>query len=93
MMPVDIRDPATTTARVQVGKTVSVRTRDGRSERFVVQHVDEDSVSGGGQRFAFADIEHLEVRSFDLKKTSLLVLLIMLPLLLIAAGGPSAGGG
>ena len=92
MVPVDIRDPAATTARVRAGKTVSVRTRDGRSVRFVVQHVDAESMSGGGQQFALADIEHLEIRSFDLQKTSLLVLLIMLPLLLIAVGGPSAGG-
>jgi hypothetical protein len=92
MVPVDVRDPAAATAGVRVGKTVELRTRDGRNARFIVQQVDESSVSGGGQRFALADIERLEVRSFDLKKTSLLVLLIMLPFILIAVGGPNAGG-
>ena len=59
--------------QIKAGDTVSVRTQDGRSVRFIVQHVDGDAlVSRDGTRYARTDIAHLQRRSFSVWKTGAL---------------------
>ena len=58
---------------IKAGDTVSVRTHDGRTMRFVVKQVDGDAlVSSDGARYARNDIAVLKRQSFSLWKTGVL---------------------
>lgn len=59
---------------LKAGDTVSVETRDGQRQRFVVQQIDGDTiVAPGGQRFAHEEIVKLQRKSFSGPRTAGLV--------------------
>ena len=71
---------------LKAGDTVDVRTRDGRTARFVVQQVDGDAlIAPDGVRYSSAEIAELKRRSFSGPKTAGLVAGIFGGLFVLAA--------
>ncbi|MEO6236600.1 MAG: hypothetical protein ABIQ52_06340 [Vicinamibacterales bacterium] len=57
--------------KLKAGDTVSIRTRDGRTSRFVVQQLDRDViVAPDGVRYTSAEIVELKRRAFSGPKTA-----------------------
>lgn len=82
-------------AALKAGDTVSVRTRDGRVSRFVVQQVEGDAiVAPHGARYASADIVEVKRRSFSAPKTvGLAAGIFGAAFLIVAAAAASALAG
>jgi hypothetical protein len=83
-----VTQPAGTTTfgKLQAGDTVSIRTRDGRTSRFVVQQVDGDViVAPDGVRYTSAEIVELKRRSFSGPRTAGLAAGIFAGLFVLAA--------
>ena len=84
--PVTQPAAATTFGKLKAGDTVSIRTADGRTSRFVVQQVVGDViVAPDGVRYASAEIVELKRRSFSAPKTAGLVAGVFAGLVLLAA--------
>ena len=76
---------------IKAGDLVSVRTKDGRTARFVVQQVETDTiVAADGVRYTSADIAELKRHSFSAPKTAGLVGGIVAGLVVIIAAAAAA---
>ena len=76
---------------LQAGDLVSIRTKDGRTARFVVQQVETNTiVAPDGARYASADIAELKRRSFSGPRTAGLVGGIVAGLVIILAAAAAA---
>ena len=61
---------AATFGKLKAGDTVEVRTRDGRTTRFIVQQIDGDAIiAPDGVRYTSAEIAELKRRAFSGPKT------------------------
>jgi hypothetical protein len=80
---------------LQAGDTVWVRTKGGRTARFVIQQVETDTIiAPGGVRYSRAEIVELKRRSFSAPKTAGLAAGIFGGLfVIIAAAAAAALGG
>ncbi len=84
----------TTFGKLKAGDTVSIRTRDGRTSRFVVQQVDGDViVAPDGVRYTSTEIVELKRRSFSGPKTAGLAAGILGAVFVIAAAAVASAAG
>lgn len=76
------------------GDSVEVTTSSGKQLRFKVDSVDADGVHGGGQTVAYNDIQSVDRKEVDTKRTLWVVLgVVAVGAVAAAAGGGGGGGG
>jgi hypothetical protein len=75
------------------GDQVEIVTASGQQLQFKVQNVDATGIQGGGQRVAYADIQAINRKQMDTKRTAWIVLGVVAAGALAAAAGGGGGGG
>ena len=77
---------------VKPGDQVEITTTRGQQLKFKVDNVDATSMSGGGQRVAYDDIQSISRKETDSSKTMWVVLGIVAAGAIAAAAGGGGGG-
>lgn len=75
------------------GDSVEVTTSSGKQLKFKVDSVDASGVHGGGQTVAFNDIQSIDRKEVDTKRTMWVVLGVVAAGAVAAAAGGGGGGG
>lgn len=82
---------AVTFGKLEAGDTVVVRTKDGRTARFVVQQIEGDTIiAPDGMRYTSAEIAELRRRSFSGPKTAGLAAGIVAGVFVLVAAAAAA---
>lgn len=92
--PVAVPGEAAAFPNLKQGDTVAVRTKAGRTARFVIQQVDGDTIiAPDGVRYPSADIAELKLRSFSAPKTSGLIAGVVAGAVVLVAAASAAAAG
>lgn len=78
---------------LQRGDSVEVTTSSGKQLKFKVDSVDATGVHGGGQTVAYNDIQSINRKEVDTKRTMWVVLGVVAAGAVAAAAGGGGGGG
>jgi len=85
--------PSSLSSTLKRGDQVEVTTASGKQLKFKVDSVDANGVHGGGQSVAYNDIQSINRREVDTKRTMWVVLGVVAAGAVAAAAGGGGGGG
>jgi len=85
--------PSSLSSTLKRGDQVEVTTASGKQLKFKVDSVDANGVQGGGQTVAYNDIQSINRREVDTKRTMWVVLGVVAAGAVAAAAGGGGGGG
>jgi hypothetical protein len=85
--------PSSLSSTLKPGDQVEVTTAGGKQLKFKVDSVDANGVQGGGQSIAYNDIQSINRKEVDTKRTMWVVLGVVAAGAIAAAAGGGGGGG